>query len=62
MRSPLAALVWEIWQRGRRSIGLAIACVAFCALVNRAAPERFAASDAGHAVYGLLMVVSFFCC
>jgi hypothetical protein len=59
MRSPLAALAWEIWQRSRRSTGLAFGCVIFCALVNLSAPERFAASEAGHAVYGLLMVVSF---
>lgn len=59
MHSPLAALTWEIWHRGRRSISLAFCCVAFCALVNRATPQSFAASDAGQAVYGLLMVVSF---
>ena len=63
MRSPLAGLTWEIWQRGRRSACLALGCLSLCALVNLASPERLRASEAGQALftplYGLLMVVSF---
>src|SRR5271155_4884410 len=60
MNSPLAALTWEIWRRGRRSAWLALGCIGFCALINVAVPERFCVSVAGHALYGLLMVLSMF--
>jgi len=58
MHSPLAALTWEIWRRGRRSASLSLGCIAFCALINAAAPERFY-DRVGQGLYGLLMVVSF---
>ena len=58
MNSPIRALAWEIWRRGRRSVWLVLGCIGFCALVNLAAPERFASSQAGQALYGLSMVLS----
>ena len=58
MGSPLAALTWEVWRRGRRSACLALGCIAVCAVINLAAPERFYAR-VGQNLYGLLMVVSF---
>jgi len=66
MRSPLEALAWEIWQRGRRAACLAAGSVGLCALVNLAAPESLRASETGQALltplYGLLMVVSLLLC
>src|SRR6516162_7805282 len=57
MRSPVAALTWEIWRRGRRSATAVLACITFCAIINRIIP------DTNHAlfstVFGLLMVFSF---
>ena len=62
MNSPLTALTWEIWQRGRRSAWLALGCVGFCALVNLATSERLRATETGHALFpplfGLLMTLS----
>jgi hypothetical protein len=58
MNSPLAALAWEIWRRGRRSACVALGCIAFCALVNVVAPERFFARG-GETLFGFLMVMSF---
>lgn len=59
MRSSLAALAWEIWQRGRLRAYVSLGCVSFCALVNLSAPEQFVTTQAGSALYGLLMIVSF---
>jgi hypothetical protein len=59
MDSPLTALVWEIWRRGRWSAWLAIGCVTLCALMNWVTPEWIGNSPAGQAVYGLSMVLSF---
>ena len=63
MRSPIAALTWEIWRRGHRSASLTLGCVVVCALVNLATPERLRASETGQALFpplfGLLMVISF---
>lgn len=60
MNSPLAALAWEIWNRGRRSARLAVGCLAVCALINlvvvRASalgPELF------NTLFGMLMTLSF---
>ncbi len=64
MSSPLAALIWEIWRRGRRSAFLALGCVGACALINLATPERLRVGEPAQtlfpALFGLLMVVSFF--
>ncbi len=57
MRSPITALTWEIWHRGRRPAIVVLACVAFCAIINRIIP------DTNHTlfstVFGVLMVLSF---
>ena len=49
--------MWEILRRGRRSAWLVLACVSFCAVVNRIIP------DTDHALFstafGFLMVLSF---
>src|SRR5580692_812364 len=62
MSSPLAALAWEIWLRGRRSAGIALGCLTACALVNwlilgRSSPTS---ESLGHysPFFGLLMVFS----
>jgi hypothetical protein len=63
MSSPLLALSWEIWRRGRRSAWLSIACVTFCAVINLAVLPRLHAAEAGrevfNALFGLLMTMSF---
>ncbi len=63
MRKPLAALIWEIWRRGRRSACLALGSVTFCALVNLLTPEKLRINQAGgdlfSTLFGLLMVLSF---
>jgi hypothetical protein len=57
MRSPIAALTWEIYRRGRRSAALVLACIAAGAILNGIIP------DSNHAlfstVFGILMVLSF---
>jgi hypothetical protein len=57
MRSPIAALTWEIWFRGRRSAAVVLACISAGALINWIIP------DPNHAmfstVFGFLMVLSF---
>jgi pimeloyl-ACP methyl ester carboxylesterase len=58
MHSPLAGLTWEIWRRSRRSACLALGCIAFCALINAATPERFY-DRVGQNLFGLFMLVSF---
>jgi hypothetical protein len=64
MHSPLTALAWEIWQRGRRAAQLALGCAGLCALINLAVPEPVRAADTAQAVFGplfgLLMVLSLF--
>ena len=56
MRSPLIALTWEIWRRGRRSAWLAVACLSFCALVNWAIRDTH--HDLFSTVFGFLMALS----
>lgn len=57
MRSPIVALSWEIWRRGRRSAIVVLACIMFCTIINRIF------TDTNHAppstVFGILMVLSF---
>jgi hypothetical protein len=57
MCSPITALTWEIWQRGRSSAAVVIACLAAGALLNWIIP------DPNHALFstafGFLMVLSF---
>jgi hypothetical protein len=64
MHSPLAALGWEIWRRGRRAAWLALGCVCFCAVVNLATPENLRATETAQSVFeplfGMLMVLSMF--
>jgi hypothetical protein len=62
MKSPLTALAWEIWHRGRRSIGLVLGCLALCALINLAIVARLPTESARAnfaPFFGLLMVLSF---
>ena len=59
MSSPLFALTWEIWRRGRRSACLALGCVCVCALVNLLTPEGLTGHAIFQALFGLLMVTSF---
>jgi hypothetical protein len=58
MNSPLAALTWEMWRRGRRSVCLALGCLVFCAFVNLATAAQFY-DRVGQILYGLGMVLSF---
>jgi hypothetical protein len=57
MRSPVAALTWEIWRRGRRSAIAVVSCITFCALINRIIP--YATNALFSTFFGLLMVLSF---
>src|SRR5581483_4838717 len=63
MTSPFAALVWEIWHRGRRSVWLVLGCITLCALLNLEVVDRLHTDQTGlealHALFGQLMVVSF---
>lgn len=59
MNSPTAALVWDIWRRGRRFAGLVLACLGFCLVVRLAVPAHLLESNAGGAIYRLPMVLSF---
>jgi hypothetical protein len=60
MRSPIAALTWEIWQRGRRSVWLVMGIIALCSLINLSVPAKVHAAENAEAVYIFLMVCSFF--
>ena len=63
MRSPTAALAWEIWGRGRRSAICVFGCLASCALINLAMLGRLPSSTPTPApfapLFGILMVSSF---
>ena len=56
MHFPVAALAWEIWKRGRRSAGLVLICLAFCAFINLIIPDTNHALFS--AVFGFAMVLS----
>jgi len=56
MHSPVAALAWEIWKRGRRSVWLVLICLAFCAFINLVIPDTNHALFS--AVFGIAMVLS----
>jgi hypothetical protein len=63
MKSPIRALAWEIWQRGRRSVWLVLGCLSLCAIVNLVIVERLPTEEARanfSPFFGLLMVLSFF--
>jgi len=63
MQTPIAALTWEIWRRGRKSAWLGIGCLCLCASINLATPEHLRATEVGQALFpplfGLLMVLCF---
>jgi branched-subunit amino acid transport protein AzlD len=61
MKSPTTALVWEIWQRGRRSALLVLGCVSLCAVVNQCIVERVSneARASFSPFFGMLMLLSF---
>ena len=56
MHSPVTALAWEIWKRGRRSAWLVMICLAFCAFINLIIPDTNHALFS--AVFGIAMVLS----
>jgi pimeloyl-ACP methyl ester carboxylesterase len=58
MNSPIAALTWEIWRKGRRSACLSLGCVIACALINLAHISE-SARDVFSNLFGVLMVLSF---
>src|SRR5690349_2325639 len=60
MYSPIMALAWEIWQRGRRSVWLVAGIIAFSSLLSLGAPGQVRAFENAEAVYIFLMVCSFF--
>ncbi len=47
MRSPTTALIWEIWQRNRRTVGLVFAFILVGSLFNELIPNSFRATAAG---------------
>src|SRR5215204_2580869 len=63
MRSPLTALAWEIWRRGRRSAWSVVACTSICALINLGVLAKVQATETGRSsfpvLFGLLMTLSF---
>jgi hypothetical protein len=60
MKSPITALAWEIWQRGRRSAWLVLGCVSLCALINLGLVDRLSNEAAAKfsPFFGLLMILS----
>ena len=62
MSSPLIALSWEIWRRGRRSAWLSMACVVFGGVVNLAVLPHLHVAETGREVFnclfGFLMTIS----
>ena len=63
MNSPITALACEIWWRGKRSVPLALACVAIGAFINQVLVGWLHISDS-HGIfstlYAMLMTLSFF--
>lgn len=60
MRTPLQALVWEIWRRGFKLAAIVAGILAMCAAINRAVPNKHYLLRNFEPVYWLLMVVSLF--
>src|ERR1043166_7258892 len=60
--SPITALIWEIWQRNRRSVGAVFGIILFAWLFELLLPgnvrERDAGRDLAGAVHGVLMASS----
>jgi len=63
MGSPITSLLWEIWQKGRRSFLIVLSCLGVSALLNAVAIGTFhahaGAMEFFSNVFGILMVVSF---
>ncbi len=62
MNSPVAALVWEIWRRGRRSALLVILSLLACAVLNTIIPRaepHHPGRELLEVVFGVLMVLTF---
>ncbi|HLX70474.1 MAG TPA: hypothetical protein VKV04_12675 [Verrucomicrobiae bacterium] len=57
MRSPIAALTWEIWRRGRRAAAAVVGCIAFCAIINLIVHNTNGRPPSS--IFGFLMVLSF---
>lgn len=57
MRSPVAALTWEIWRRGRRAATAVVACIAFCTAINLIVHNTN--REPFSSIFGFLMVWSF---
>jgi hypothetical protein len=62
MNSPIAALAWEVWRHGRRSVLLIVLSVLTCTVLNALIPASESPRP-GRAllevVFGVLMVLSF---
>jgi len=64
MNSPITALALEIWWRGKRSMWLALSCVAIGVFINLALVDRHPISQETQKIFatlfGMLMTLSFF--
>ncbi|MDB6024818.1 MAG: hypothetical protein JWM68_1041 [Verrucomicrobiales bacterium] len=58
MRSPVAALTWEIWSRNYRSIVSVVVITSLCALVNHLVPNKSEILENYQSIYWLLMIGS----
>jgi len=63
MNSPITAMIWEIWWRGRRATWLVLGCVAVCAVINLALIGWLHISDDARGyfsnLFGMMMALSF---
>src|SRR6185436_16506620 len=63
MGSPLTALAWEMWRRGRRSAWAVLACTSICVFINLVALDKVQTTETGQSsfsvLFGLLMTLSF---
>src|SRR5215475_5758667 len=60
MHYPIQALVWDIWQRGRKIALVILALGVVCAAINHVVPDKRYLLRNFEAVYWVLMVLSVF--